>query len=134
MSSDLSTPRDDYNQIYEIVIGGWSNDQSCIRARIANCQTISTPNILNESDFVDLWVSWDNGQVNVGTGSKATGGVKFDAPLSPSYEVGYFAVMTHFQSFWRFNDGMNITCICYLAIHLSSIYLQYGKTCRFERA
>lgn len=121
MTNDLSSPRDDYSQIYEIVIGGWSNEKSCIRAQKESCQTISTPNILNNLEFVDLWVSWDHGYVNVGTGAKATGGVVLNEPLSDYYKVNYFAVMTHFESFWRFHDGMHIL-VTYLFISIS--YLQ----------
>lgn len=68
MTDDLSTPRDDYSQFYEIVIGGWSNQGSCIRALTETCTQTASPGILNTNDYAQLWISWDNDNVQLGKG------------------------------------------------------------------
>ncbi|XP_061164941.1 uncharacterized protein LOC133173890 [Saccostrea echinata] len=104
MTEDTSTPRINYSQFYEIVIGGWHNTESCIRAQSVQCKKVSTPGILDGSMFVQFWVSWDNDHVYVGKGPKSSGIVMLSETKPGSYEVNYFAVMTHHKSVWRFVD------------------------------
>lgn len=104
MTQDLSTPRDDWSQFYEIVIGVWSNQKSCIRALKEYCAYIESPGILNSAGYVQLWISWDNGDVQLGKGPKADGVVVVSHPQIIPYDVNYLAVMTHYTSSWRFYE------------------------------
>ncbi|XP_072044854.1 uncharacterized protein [Amphiura filiformis] len=58
-------------EFYEIVIGGWENTRSVIRPCTGACTTqafidVNTPNILDSSNFVEFYVSYFNGHINVG--------------------------------------------------------------------
>lgn len=105
MTQDLPTPRDDWSQFYEIVIGVWSNQKSCIRALKEYCAYIESPGILNSAGYVQLWISWDNGDIQLGKGPKGDGVVVVSHPQIIPYDVNYLAVMTHYPSLWRFYEG-----------------------------
>lgn len=105
MTQDLSTPRDDWSQFYEIVIGGQLNQKSCIRALTVNCTWIDSPGMLNSADYVQLWIGWDNNNIQLGKGSRADGIAVVSHPQSIPYDVNYLAVMTHYTSSWRFYEG-----------------------------
>lgn len=105
MTDDLSTPRDDYSQFYEIVIGGWSNQGSCIRALMANCSQTDSSGILNRNDYAQLWISWDNDNIQLGKGPRADNVVVVNHIQTVPYSVNYFAIMTHETSSWRFYEG-----------------------------
>ncbi|XP_062568296.1 uncharacterized protein LOC134230482 [Saccostrea cucullata] len=113
MTNDTSTPRMDFSQFYEIVLGGWLNTESCIRAQSVECKKVSTPDILNGSTFVQFWVSWDSDHVYVGEGSRSSGITKLTETKPASYEINYFAVMTHYKSFWRFTEDTDCEMIEY---------------------
>lgn len=105
MTDDLSTPRDDYSQFYEIVIGGWSNQGSCIRALTETCTQTASPGILNTNDYAQLWISWDNDNVQLGKGPITDDMIVVNHTQTVPYSVNYFAVMTHYTSSWRFYEG-----------------------------
>ncbi|XP_052719662.1 uncharacterized protein LOC128191572 [Crassostrea angulata] len=104
MTQDLSTPRDDWSQFYEIVIGGQLNQMSCIRALRMTCEWIESPGILNSADYVQLWISWYNNTIRLGKGSRADDIIVVSHPQSIQYDVNYLAVMTHYTSSWRFYE------------------------------
>uniref|UniRef100_K1R7K8 Uncharacterized protein n=1 Tax=Magallana gigas TaxID=29159 RepID=K1R7K8_MAGGI len=104
MTDDLSTPRDNYSQFYEIVIGGWSNTKSCIRPLKETCASIASSEILSIADYVQLWISWDNNKIRLGKGLKADGVEVVSYPQNIPYDVNYLAVMTHYTSSWRFYE------------------------------
>lgn len=105
MTNDLSTPRDDWSQFYEIVIGVWSNQRSCIRALMEYCAYTESPGIFNSADYVQLWISWDNGNIQLGKGPKADGVVVVSHHQNIPYDVNYLAVMAHYTSSWIFYEG-----------------------------
>lgn len=105
MTQDLYTPRDDWSQFYEIVIGGLLNQKSCIRALTVTCTWIGSPGILNSADYVQLWISWDNNNIQLGKGSRADGIAVVSHSQNIPYDVNYLAVMTHYSSLWRFYEG-----------------------------
>lgn len=111
MTQDLSTPRDDWSQFYEIVIGGQLNQMSCIRALRMTCEWIESPGILNSADYVQLWISWYNNTIRLGKGSRADDIIVVSHPQSIQYDVNYLAVMTHYTSSWRFYEGGSLTSI-----------------------
>ncbi|KAI9586220.1 hypothetical protein GQX74_002067 [Glossina fuscipes] len=52
--------------IYEIVIGGWRNRRSAIRKnRKKIVASVSTPDIVNENNFVEFWISFKNNTIVV---------------------------------------------------------------------
>nr|XP_034300802.1 uncharacterized protein LOC117681272 [Crassostrea gigas] len=105
MTDDLSTPRDDYSQFYEIVIGGWNNERSCIRALKESCTETNSSGILNSLKFVQLWISWENDDIRFGRGSKTVHGEPIVSHhQSIPYNVNYLAVMTHLPSRWIFYE------------------------------
>lgn len=106
MTDDLSTPRDDYSQFYEIVIGGWNNERSCIRALKETCTETYSSGTLNSLEFVQLWISWGNDDIRLGRGSKTVHGEPIVSHhQSIPYNVNYLAVMTHLPSLWIFYEG-----------------------------
>nr|XP_022328015.1 uncharacterized protein LOC111127222 isoform X1 [Crassostrea virginica] len=109
MTDDLITPRDDISQFYEVVIGGWSNARSCIRAQNVSCDEIDTPGILDSNNFVQLWIGWENSIVQLGQGLHAQQTVAVSHVQVPPYDINYLAVMTHYPSPWRFNEDTNCT-------------------------
>ena len=106
MTDDLITPRDDISKFYEVVIGGWSNARSCIRAQNVSCDEIDTPGILDSNNFVQLWIGWENSIVQLGQGLHAQQTVAVSHVQVPPYDINYLAVMTHYPSPWRFNEGL----------------------------
>ena len=56
--------------MYEVVIGGWSNTKSVIRrARQGDIEVeASTPEILSCNSFKFFWVTWEDGIIEVGAG------------------------------------------------------------------
>lgn len=116
MTDDLSTPRDNYSQIYEIVIGGWSNTKSCIRPLKETCASTASSEILSIADYVQLWISWDNNKIRLGKGLKADGVEVVSYPQNIPYDVNYLAVMTHYTSSWRFYEGWLLNLVKILKI------------------
>ena len=59
------------SDMYEIVIGGWSNTQSVIRnsPQGTNRVTARTPGILNVSQWQPFWLTMDGATVTLGTGT-----------------------------------------------------------------
>ena len=57
--------------MYEIVIGGWSNTKSVIRRGRQGAIEVetSTPDILNCNSMKYFWVTWDDGAIEVGIGA-----------------------------------------------------------------
>ena len=56
--------------MYEVVIGGWSNSKSVIRrARQGHIEVeASTPDILSCNSMKFFWVTWEDGIIEVGAG------------------------------------------------------------------
>ncbi|XP_071940974.1 macrophage mannose receptor 1-like [Antedon mediterranea] len=71
----LSSSPADASEMYEVVIGGWGNQNSAIR-RCIQCSNevyVSTPNILNQNEFRGFWITWDdNGKISVGKAGQAS--------------------------------------------------------------
>ncbi len=80
-------------QLYEIVLGGWSNSKSVLRkSKQGNNEKSVSHHPLSESEFKPFWVRWTNG-VEVGTGSlPGTGG--FIDYIDDTYNVKYVAIHT----------------------------------------
>lgn len=105
MTNDLSTPRDDWNQFFEIAIGTYSNRRSCIRALKVACEYTEYHGILNSTEYVQLWISWDKNNIQLGIGPRTDGIAVVSHPHTISYDVNYLAVMSHYSSSWRFYEG-----------------------------
>ena len=67
----LSTRKGDWlNDSYEIVIGGWYNTRSAIRACHQCKPSVQTNhNPLDENFFLPFWVSWSANEIRVGQGT-----------------------------------------------------------------
>ncbi len=67
----LMTNRLNTSQMYEIVIGGWSNTQSVIR-NVSQSPTLldvhMENSMFNSSSFLPFWVSWADGIIKAGKG------------------------------------------------------------------
>ncbi|CAH1259009.1 PKDREJ [Branchiostoma lanceolatum] len=99
----LSSEGATLNDMYEIVIGGWSNTQSVIRrSPDGNIEaTASTPGIVSANEFRDFWVSWtDDGTIAVGREGESSPFMQWrdPAPLG----VGYFGYSTGYGSTGEF--------------------------------
>ena len=62
------------NRYVEVVLGGWSNEESIIRVLHQDSKIqypedkVPTPNILDARSYRDFWISWDQNMVKVGKG------------------------------------------------------------------
>ncbi|XP_033107417.1 macrophage mannose receptor 1-like isoform X2 [Anneissia japonica] len=88
----LSSAANDMTEMYEVVIGGWNNQNSAIR-RCKQCSNevyVSTPSILNENEFRGFWITWDDaGKISVGKAGQSAFMEWTDPnPLTIAY-VGY---------------------------------------------
>ncbi|XP_035682150.1 uncharacterized protein LOC118419725 isoform X2 [Branchiostoma floridae] len=67
----LSSQSQDLDDMYEIVIGGWSNTQSVIRRSKQgnNLVTVSTSGIISPTEYRKFWITWSSdGTIAVGKG------------------------------------------------------------------
>eukprot|EP00058_Branchiostoma_floridae_P026175 XP_002611665.1 hypothetical protein BRAFLDRAFT_117103 [Branchiostoma floridae] len=65
----LSSQSQDLDDMYEIVIGGWSNTQSVIRRSKQgnNLVTVSTSGIISPTEYRKFWITWSSdGTIAVG--------------------------------------------------------------------
>jgi len=64
----LTTSAAECDPMYEIFIGGWSNQQSIIRKNRTKPDRaeVPTPNILNGGEFRTFWIRWDNKTISCG--------------------------------------------------------------------
>ncbi|XP_046377746.2 uncharacterized protein LOC124149944 [Haliotis rufescens] len=94
--------------LYEVVIGGWNNTRSAIRAGVQHNSRVEarhTP--LSADQFRDFWISWGNGVISVGSGMEVGVG-KFMNWTDPSpHAIKYIAVSTGWGStgLWRFSPS-----------------------------
>ena len=82
----MQTPGNRSSNLYEVVLGGWSNQKSAIRLLKYGVNTVivDTPNILNCTQWRRFWVSWKDGVIDVGYGPRA-GVRKFMSWRDPEY-------------------------------------------------
>ncbi|XP_046325976.2 uncharacterized protein LOC124110679 [Haliotis rufescens] len=95
--------------MYEIVLGGFSNTRSIIRNSRQGTNRVETfHSPLSSTEFRDFWISWEGGVISVGTGTTVGAG-QFMTWTDPApYDVNYLAVTTGFGSSgsWQFDsDG-----------------------------
>ena len=98
------------NEMYEIVIGGWANNQSVIRrgSQGSNKDLKATPNILKSNEDRPFWADAKNGLIRLGKGKVIGSNIVIkwqdNQPLDPSY-VGF---MTGWGStgVWKFQEDI----------------------------
>ncbi|XP_052675027.1 uncharacterized protein LOC128156779 [Crassostrea angulata] len=97
--------------LYEIVIGGWGNTQSCIRlGKQQECKRTYFGPVVNSYTYTHFWVSWANGVISLGRSETVNQTKLIDFTHTDPYPVNFLAVMTGFGSTgnWKFiND---VTC------------------------
>ncbi|XP_067649029.1 uncharacterized protein [Haliotis asinina] len=92
--------------IYEIVIGGWSNTRSVVRTRQQGPPKVSESHVpLDPSSAKHFWISWSQGVIKVGSGPEV-GISTFMELADTSYNVTAIAVMTAWGSTgdWLFEE------------------------------
>jgi len=64
----LTTAAAECDPMYEIFIGGWGNQKSCIRKNRTkpDVAEVPTAGILNGGEFRTFWVRWDNNTISAG--------------------------------------------------------------------
>eukprot|EP01052_Picozoa_sp_SAG31_P011017 SAG31_NODE_614_length_13525_cov_4.312230_5_plen_1443_part_00 len=74
------TGPDSTSEMYEIILGGWSNSKSAIRQHRGGSNQIreNTPSVLSSSEPRQFWASVINGHVRVGTGAVVGSNVFLD--------------------------------------------------------
>ncbi|XP_047984468.1 beta-1,3-glucan-binding protein-like isoform X2 [Leguminivora glycinivorella] len=93
-----------------IIIGGWSNKKSVIRKHVCNIlqkDEAQTPQILNNKEFREFWLQWDNGNVLVGREGEAAPFLVWQDP--DPMTVAYVGVRTTLGSTgnWVLASGSN---------------------------
>ncbi|XP_067668071.1 uncharacterized protein [Haliotis asinina] len=95
--------------IYEIVIGGWGNTRSTIRTAMQGTNRVEAfHSPLSPTEFRQFWISWESGEISVGTGSNVSTGLFMTFTDSSPHDVNYPAVTTGYGSTgsWQFeSDG-----------------------------
>ena len=95
-------------ETYEIVIGGWNNGRSTIR-KCSQCRPmVSVDNgPLNDTKFLQFWVSWDDYYIRAGNGSTPYINEMMSWQDPDLHDVNYLAVSTGWDSngTWVFNFG-----------------------------
>ncbi|XP_019641105.1 PREDICTED: fibrillin-1-like [Branchiostoma belcheri] len=103
----LSPYNHDYNPMYEIVLGGWSNQWSVIRRRKQgpNLVEVRTPGILSASVNRGFWVTWSrDGTISVGKMGETHSFMQWRDPVPvPIRHVGYSTGWGS-SGYWRFCD------------------------------
>lgn len=94
--------------MYEIVIGGWSNTKSIIRNKKQGFGKVSASGrYLNCSEFIQFWISWNDGIIQVGQGHEIGGNVflRWEDPVP--YAVNYIAISSYngVTGEWIFGNG-----------------------------
>ncbi|XP_062616866.1 C3 and PZP-like alpha-2-macroglobulin domain-containing protein 8, partial [Saccostrea cucullata] len=109
----LSESRTDSVNAYEIVIGGWKNNQSVIRIdKQGQAMANASHSPLSCNTFKPFWVSWENGTIETGEG-KEIGNGKFMKWTDPKpHTVNFIGISSWHtaEAHWKFNkDPYNAT-------------------------
>ena len=94
-------------QFYEIVIGGWSNTKTVVRKGgdfgRNNAEVDKASGFLNETEFRQFWVSWENNVIAVGYGDIIGKDVIFSYDDSSApYEINFLAFSSYAQNKGQF--------------------------------
>jgi len=73
---------------YEIVLGGSQNQQSWISRNLQHLVTAATNQILSQEEFRPFWITWEGGNIQVGTGRVQTGESRFMQWREPGGSFG----------------------------------------------
>jgi len=101
-------------QMYEIIIGGWNNQQSSIRKCRQQTWTMATNHTpLSEADFQSFWITWTSNTTQNGLTIRAgIGGVRFVNEFLFVYDsdpciINYIGISTGDESegTWIFSVG-----------------------------
>jgi len=78
----------------QVFIGGWSNSKSVIRRNRTKPDVAEkdTPDILSANEFRGFWISWDNGNINVGKEGHDEEFLSYSDP--DPFGIGYYGLCT----------------------------------------
>ena len=67
------TLKADNGELYEVLLGGWNNQKSCLRQYHIRgyCLSEFWGPILNDTMFLPFWISWTDSNIRVGFGEVA---------------------------------------------------------------
>ncbi|XP_048243111.1 C3 and PZP-like alpha-2-macroglobulin domain-containing protein 8 [Haliotis rufescens] len=123
--------------MYEIVLGGFSNTRSIIRNSRQGTNRVETfHSPLSSTEFRDFWISWEGGVISVGTGTTVGAG-QFMTWTDPApNEVNYLAVTTGFGSSgsWQFDsDSTLLSGVPIAGVATDNVYQYQSVTTRGVR-
>lgn len=104
----LMSTNDTTDSLYEIVIGGWGNNKTCIRLGMQqSCKESHIGPVLNGDTYIPFWVSWVNGTISLGQSDIVNKNLWMEFSHSTPFPVNFLAVMTGFGSTgnWKFING-----------------------------
>ncbi len=92
-------------------IGGWWGDYSIIRVGImtGDVGRVNTSDILDSSQFINLWISWSNSTMRIGHGLEVGSNVFMKKPYpAATTEIKYLALFNGWghPGSWRLYPGM----------------------------
>ena len=115
-----SVPGDVFRDAYEITLGYEQNTASYIKLDVEGTDKVEvpTPDLLNCSSYVTLWVSWGSGVISVGRGPEVGRNVFLGAidPQPKPVVQFYYTTGDDAIGYWDFinTDGSYIIEFLYL--------------------
>lgn len=102
----LSSSRDANSQeLWEIVLGGWSNSQSAIRSMKQGENLVTAVGaVLNNLEMSDFWVNWTSSLLQVGIGKVVGQNVLMKIPHNNKIAIDYLHISTGWgaSGLWNF--------------------------------
>lgn len=127
----------DYDETYlDMIISGWGNTQSLISkvigpdgAREDFSAAVSTPQLLNCTNNIDIWISWNSMKIRMGRGMLPGYHILLDHPLSEPIIVKAVSLSTGWGHTGQFviEEDLGDYFLFYVGIHESIRWVELAN-------